>query len=260
MIAPASVRHPQSPAPRRRFGRWLLLLGLGAGLVGGYYGLPPILEPVLTHMGLFVLEKVDLDVELPLTLDRVAPWIPPLVGRNLLLFDGDGLLRNLQARPWVERVSIKKDFPNVLKVCVETKRPMALMRSRGKMIFVDENGAHIDWASPETLKQFRLPVVSFAKESFQEHWTSGAALSVVSRLGKMTSNLAAVSEIVLERFPFFSVSTLHRTRFVLSAETFEKMSTELNSFLNKGPSTGDSVQRVVLLTPKKAVVSPSVSN
>lgn len=79
-------------------------------------------------------------------LQRVSrQWI----GMNLFQLDIDRVQNDLQALPWVERVSIEKKLPSTLKITVTERRPVALAMLDGSMRYVDKRGNAFAELTPE---------------------------------------------------------------------------------------------------------------
>jgi cell division protein FtsQ len=72
-------------------------------------------------------------------LRAVEPWR----GRNLVTIDLAPIAGRLAREPWVERVTLSKRFPDGLAVRVVERRPVALLRERGRLFWLDSRGRMI---------------------------------------------------------------------------------------------------------------------
>jgi cell division septal protein FtsQ len=62
---------------------------------------------------------------------------------NLVTLDLGPLAGQLQALPWVERVTLAKKFPDGLSVRVAERKPVALLREGARIFFLDARGIPI---------------------------------------------------------------------------------------------------------------------
>jgi cell division protein FtsQ len=72
-------------------------------------------------------------------LRALEPWR----GRNLVMLDLAPVAERLASEPWVERVTLSKHFPDGLSIRVSERRPIALLRDEGRLIWLDARGRTI---------------------------------------------------------------------------------------------------------------------
>ena len=70
------------------------------------------------------------------------------VGLNLFQIDIDRVQRDLGTQGWVSRVDIEKKLPDTLRVKITERKPVALVRQDGKLLYVDEQGVPFAEISP----------------------------------------------------------------------------------------------------------------
>ena len=72
-------------------------------------------------------------------LKALEPWS----SRNLVMLDLAPLAERLAREPWVERVTLAKRFPDGLSIRVAERRPIALLRARNRLVWLDARGHEI---------------------------------------------------------------------------------------------------------------------
>jgi cell division septal protein FtsQ len=72
-------------------------------------------------------------------LTALAPW----KAGNLVTLDLVPVAGQLQRLPWIERVTLAKKFPDGLSVRVAERKPVALLREKGQLFFLDARGVPI---------------------------------------------------------------------------------------------------------------------
>lgn len=80
------------------------------------------------------------------TLDSIARRY---VGANLFKIEIAQVQRDLKDLPWVERIAIEKKLPDTLRINVIERRPVALVRSAERILYVDRTGYAFTELSPE---------------------------------------------------------------------------------------------------------------
>lgn len=113
--------------------------------------------------GGFVVENVALNIQpqesfLPIV-DRVKRQLIPLSGKPLFAIDPHDISRQISNSPSVERVWVRRSWPNQIRVDVEIREPKLVLRARDAWIYVDRNGHFI--AADRSLRNpsFDLPQV-----------------------------------------------------------------------------------------------------
>lgn len=255
------VEKVQSPSRAKR--RVVVLLFVGAFLLAlrqvYLFGLPIVFESPLEKMNALRIESVEIQAEWPLTQSLVESYIPKLTGKNILIVDPRTLYEQLIHKPWVKEVTVKKDYPNRLRLFVETKKPKAVTLWQGALHFIDLEGNRIDKVSPEMLKVLDLPFLSFDPK--EKQWKMEEIFSFYDTVkGKLTPKFA-ISQVVLGNFPYIKLFlTKPKVEITFSIKNWEPQLPLLMTLLNSPPSQIGQLQKINLLFPKKAVVSTPLSN
>lgn len=83
------------------------------------------------------------------------------IGLNLFKLDIARVQGDLGALPWIERVSIEKKLPSVLKIIVVERQPVALASTDGVLRYVDARGKAFAELSPQ-VGNADLPLITNA--------------------------------------------------------------------------------------------------
>lgn len=116
-----------------------------------------------------------------------------LEGENLVLLPLADVADRLRKNPWIASVEIEKELPDRLRVELEERRPVALLRSGAKLAYADQRGvpiAPVGSAEEEVAaRRAGLLVVSFVHAPHPEG--VAAALEVAGDLGRVQPDWAA---------------------------------------------------------------------
>lgn len=86
------------------------------------------------------------------------------VGANLFEIDIASVQRDLRAVPWIQRISIEKKLPDVLRINVVERTPVALLQRGGRVQYVDEEGVILADVTP-SVGDDDLPLIGDASGS-----------------------------------------------------------------------------------------------
>ncbi|MDQ2870336.1 MAG: FtsQ-type POTRA domain-containing protein [Acidobacteriota bacterium] len=75
--------------------------------------------------------------------EDVLKALDPWRSKNLVTLDLAPLAERLAREPWVERVTLSKKFPDGLAIRVAERRPVALLREKNRLFWVDARGQAI---------------------------------------------------------------------------------------------------------------------
>lgn len=202
----------------------------------------------------FRIQKVKIVTEWPLTVSEIQAWLPPLEGKSLVTLSSKDLVFNLQQRPWVENVTVKKQFPDHLWIEIQTARPRALSIIKDSAYFIDAHGKVIDKARPRMLKSFDLPFINLPPKN--SGWNVSEVLALIEQFRFFSKAKYSISQVVLDNYPYFKIFLdSPKLEILLSLETWKSQTTILETLLLDPPSQDRQVQRINLIFPKKAVVS-----
>ncbi len=217
------------------------------------------LAPFLSRMAWLHVEEVKIASEWPLTSAAVRAWLPQLEGTNILFVKPNELITLLESKPWVESVTLKKEYPNRILIDVATKRAVALLVQKGQPWFLDTRGKTIEKAVPSLIRALDLPVVSMVDK--ETRWDLAEMLRVLERVSKALEPGHRLSEMSLGLFPVFRVFLApSKIEVILSQENWETQLPRLVLLLNNPPAQIPPPQRINLLFSRKALVSSNLSN
>src|SRR4051812_44736384 len=82
-----------------------------------YFTLPRLsdwtrVDASLSRLSFLNVRQLVIEVNGPLTVDKIREWLPPVEGRNILLLNANRLITHLQRHAWVQSVFLKKEFPD----------------------------------------------------------------------------------------------------------------------------------------------------
>lgn len=107
----------------------------------------------------FAIRKVAVEGAHFTSLASIKTVTDSLEGANLFRLDIDGLRGKLLSLPWVESVSIEKQLPDVLRVSIRERVPVAVTTISGSSRYVDRTGKVFADVSPEVGNP-DLPIVN----------------------------------------------------------------------------------------------------
>lgn len=209
---------------------------------------------------LFSIREVVVRTEWPLSEERVRSWLPGLMGKNLWGMDGSVLVEDLQKQAWVSFASIKKEFPDRIRIEVRPRVPKAFWSSKGEIWIVDETGKKLERVSPASMKELDLPVVSVEAEAVEAQWSGADAVSLTQDFQSAIDKNFRISELVLSDYPYFKIYLAdYRLELLYSLDTWQDQIPVTRDLLIHPPSQIGQPRRINLVFPKKAVVSPTLS-
>ena len=83
------------------------------------------------------------------------------VGLNLFQIDIERVQRDLGGLGWVRRIDIEKKLPDTLRIKISERKPVALVRSGERLLYVDDEGVGFAELSP-AVGDADLPLISDA--------------------------------------------------------------------------------------------------
>lgn len=241
--------------PRRRF-RPLLFVALVVISLAAIY-----------HFGFFSIErrifridKVHISAEQPLDEAQVAAVLPILRGKGLLTIESSSLAARLLEHPWIENVVVKKEFPAGIRIAVRSKKPAAVRILDGAMEYIDARGKPIDRVSANVLSRLDLPILTFDDVYVKAQWEMEEVAELIHAFTESLGKRHSISEIALGDFPYFRVLLSSRPMELhFSYDTWREQLPNLLLLLDHPLEETRQAQRINLVLPKKAVVSPILS-
>lgn len=205
------------------------------------------------------VKEVSISGEWPTEPDVVRGWLPKLEGKSLLLVKPQKIIALLEAKAWVKEVTIKKDFPDRLRIHVVPKKAVAVLVDNARPTFLDSQGVPIERVSAPLLQKLNLPVVS--REENSAGWTMPQVIAVMEKFQSRMQARYKISQLVLGAFPYFKIFLASpQIEVAFSNETWEEQLPHLALLLDSPPNQIGQIHRINLYYPKKAVVRSSLSN
>ena len=95
--------------------------------------------------GIFSVEKVDVKYSISSAdVQSAQSILNKYKGKNLLFLDKQDVINSLNSQPYLQVVSVEKDYPNVLSVRVQERRETYKIDYDGKTYILDENGVALN--------------------------------------------------------------------------------------------------------------------
>jgi cell division protein FtsQ len=79
-------------------------------------------------------------------------------GEGLLRVSGKNIADNLLKSPWIKTATVRKDFPDRLRIRIYESSPFAILELKGQAFFIDETGRILEKMKGETVSF--LPVIT----------------------------------------------------------------------------------------------------
>lgn len=101
-----------------------------------------MLVVIFSGVGLFSLKEIDVDFSVSenTSAEKIQKTLDSHLGENLLFFNVDSVRDSLKDNHYVEVVSVKKDYPNVLRVSIKERREVFFIHSGEKFFVTTEDG------------------------------------------------------------------------------------------------------------------------
>jgi cell division protein FtsQ len=121
--------------------------------------------------------------------DWVLQALAPYQGRNLVRLSLDEAAAALHKNPWIQTVELQKELPGRLKVALRERRPVALLRDGGRLVYADPDGRSI--VPVDSLEEARK--AGLLEVVFSRPVPGGieSALEVAGELGRVRPDWAA---------------------------------------------------------------------
>ena len=134
---PLFLRRGRAPV-RKRPRRWGRPLTLALVLVAVFGGAARFLAGPL-----FSVRRFEIAGNERSRTEEILHALEPWRGRNLVMLDLGPVAERLAREPWVERVTLSKRFPDGLAIRILERRPIALLRDQGRLVWLDAKGRTI---------------------------------------------------------------------------------------------------------------------
>lgn len=132
-------RRPSAAVRFRRKSPWLTL-GKPFVQAATMVGMPFALGLWLFTSPTFGLSAIEVEGNRFVETAWIERALAPLTGENLLRLSLPAVESAVAAHPWIERLTIDKRLPDRLRLVVEERRPAALLRAGGALVYLDAAG------------------------------------------------------------------------------------------------------------------------
>lgn len=157
-----------------RFVMGLLILSLvavvGVGLLYGYR--------FITTSHYFELKEIHVTGNVRLTNGDILETAKVGLGLNCMEMNVGEVESSLSANPWIQSVTVRREFPNRLRINVVEKTPEFWLRQGDGLYFADASGKVIAPMHPGEMAS--LPVLSVAEGIDEEHIVLNGLLEQIS--------------------------------------------------------------------------------
>lgn len=217
-------------------------------------GLPTVWHPPIAKLHWFEVKDVRIHTEPPLKEEVLIKYLPELKGRSLLTIQPAELYEKLRDKPWVDGVSIKKEYPDRITFLIEPKKARAISFQDGVPYLLDIEGKKIEKVSKGAGPFQDLPFINGDLSSSK--WRLETLLTVYYKLKEQLGASAEISEIRVAGYPTFKVFlSKPRVEVLFSVDSWEKQVPILLTLLAGSPRQMKQIHKINLLFPKKAVVT-----
>ena len=110
------------------------------------------------------IKKIKIDNNSILKSDEIKKKINFLYNENLFFLNIEDVAENLKNETFIESFSIKKIYPNTLKLIIVEKKPIAVLQNKKKKFYISDKGSIINYRDIE--KYTNLPTVFGNGEHF----------------------------------------------------------------------------------------------
>jgi len=110
------------------------------------------------------IQKIKIENNSVIEDHEIKKKISFLYKENLFFLDIKDIEKNLKSETFIESFSIKKIYPNTLKLIIVEKKPIAILQNKKKKFYISEKGDLINFINIE--KYNDLPTVFGSGENF----------------------------------------------------------------------------------------------
>ena len=105
----------------------------------------------------FSIEKIEIEGNSILNSNEIVQKLNFLYRENLFFLNFNDIEKNLKKETFIESFSLKKIYPNTLKIIIAEKEPIAILQDKKKKFYISDKGDFIDFQDIERYKD--LPTV-----------------------------------------------------------------------------------------------------
>jgi len=105
----------------------------------------------------FNIQKIEIEGNSILNSDEIIQKLNFLHRENLFFLNPEDIEENLKDETFIESFRLKKIYPNILKITIVEKEPIAVLQNKKKKFYISDKGDFIDFQDIETYRD--LPIV-----------------------------------------------------------------------------------------------------
>ena len=105
----------------------------------------------------FSIEKIEIEGNSILNSNEIVQKLNFLYRENLFFLNFNEIEKNLKNEAFIESFSLKKIYPNTLKIIIAEKEPIAILQDKRKKFYISDKGEFIDFKHIDIYKN--LPTV-----------------------------------------------------------------------------------------------------
>tara|TARA_B100001250_G_C19742776_1_gene763834 strand:+ start:568 stop:1227 length:660 start_codon:yes stop_codon:yes gene_type:complete len=110
------------------------------------------------------IQTIEIENNSTIETDSVKKKLNFLYKENLFFLNIKDIEKNLKSETFIESFSIKKIYPNTLKIIIVEKKPIAVLQDKKKKYFISDKGDLINYVNIEEFKD--LPTAFGNGEDF----------------------------------------------------------------------------------------------
>lgn len=252
--------HPQAlpvtflSRPAAPFWRWIRRFLVGATAI--FLGVVALF--VLLRPDLQVVEQVVFEGQRRATVGELRHLAVIANGTRVWELEDQRAARGVERHPWVARAQVKREWPATVRIQVEERVPVALLRA-DRLFYVDIHGERIVEARPDDLD---YPVLSGLSQDLYELHPDlpgrvvRSALELVDELKGADIPAELVSEVVFSRTAGFTVHLLGGPQLLFDLEDFPRQVSRLAELRARGVRLDEPIY-VDLAPQTMAIVRPA---
>ena len=103
------------------------------------------------------IQKIEIENTYIVSSDQIKKNLRFLYKENLFFLNLKDIEKNLKQESFVESFSVKKIYPNTLKIIIVEKEPIAVLQNKKKKFYISDKGDFIDFQYMERYRD--LPTV-----------------------------------------------------------------------------------------------------
>ena len=105
----------------------------------------------------FSIQTIEIEGNSILNSDEIIQNLNFLYRENLFFLNLKDIKKNLKNETFIESFSLKKIYPNILKITIVEKKPVVVLQNKKKKFYISDKGDFIDFQDIEVYRN--LPTV-----------------------------------------------------------------------------------------------------